>query len=105
MNHSVRSVLRQSWPVLGSLYLVYLALQPPPSRYVGLGGLVIVTPLLLGWAVGHLVGIGPWTPAPADAGGGLGGSDGTGSDAIGKDDTRTIATETDEDVSTLDSSG
>ena len=56
------ALLRKSWPILGSLYLVYLALQPPPSRWVGLGGLAIVTPLLIGWAAGHLLGVGPWAP-------------------------------------------
>ena len=56
------ALLRRSWPILGSLYLVYLALQPPPSRWVGLGGLAIVTPLLIGWAAGHLLGVGPWAP-------------------------------------------
>ena len=56
----VRSALRSAWPILGSLYLLYLALQPPPVRYVGIGGLVVVTPLLVGWAAGTLFGVGPW---------------------------------------------
>ena len=60
MLERIRSALQAAWPVIGSLYLLYLALQPPPVRYVGLGGLVIVTPLLVGWALGRLVGIGPW---------------------------------------------
>lgn len=62
VNQSIRSLLSRYWPVLGSFYLVYLALQSPPSRYVGVGGLVLVTPLLVGWAVGHLFGVGPWAP-------------------------------------------
>lgn len=60
MFERVRSLLRAAWPLLGSAYLLYLALQPPPVRYVGAVGLVIVTPLLIGWAVGRLFGIGPW---------------------------------------------
>ncbi len=60
MLERVRSVLRTAWPIVGSIYLLYLALQPPPVRYVGIGGLVIVTPLLIGWALGRLFGIGPW---------------------------------------------
>ena len=60
MPKRIRWSLRAAWPILGSAYLAYLALQPPPVRYVGLGGLVIVTPLLIGWALGRLVGIGPW---------------------------------------------
>lgn len=67
MLERVRSSLRAAWPLLGSVYLLYLALQPPPVRYVGLGGLVIVTPLLLGWALGRLFGVGPWTDTgPSD---------------------------------------
>ena len=60
MATSVKSFLRDAWPFLGATYLVYLALQPPPGRYVGIGGLLIVTPLLFGWTVGRLFGIGPW---------------------------------------------
>ncbi|MEF8778649.1 MAG: hypothetical protein V5A36_07045 [Natronomonas sp.] len=56
----VRSVLRTAWPLFGSAYLLYLALQQPPVRYVGIGGLVIVAPLLFGWMLGLLFGIGPW---------------------------------------------
>ncbi len=61
----IRWFLREAWPLLGSIYLLYLALQPPPVRYVGVGGLLIVTPLLIGWAVGRLFGIGPWADADA----------------------------------------
>lgn len=57
----VRTALERSWPLVGSLYLVYLALQAPPIRYVGIGGLVIVTPLLVGWFVGVVLGVGPWS--------------------------------------------
>ncbi len=60
MLERVRSALRTAWPIIGSAYLLYLALQPPPVRYVGIGGLVVVTPLLFGWALGRLFGIGPW---------------------------------------------
>lgn len=60
MLERIRSILEAAWPLLGSVYLLYLALQPPPVRYVGIGGLVIVTPLLLGWALGRLFGVGPW---------------------------------------------
>ena len=67
----LRSVLSDAWPFLGSLYLLYLAFQAPPVRYVGIGGLAVVTPLLFGWTVGRLFGIGPW------ADGGSGGEDGS----------------------------
>ncbi len=60
MFERLRSFLDAAWPLVGSIYLLYLALEPPPVRYVGLGGLVIVTPLLIGWALGRLFGIGPW---------------------------------------------
>lgn len=63
MLERIRSSLRAAWPIIGSAYLVYLALQPPPVNYVGIGGLVVVTPLLIGWALGRLVGIGPWAEA------------------------------------------
>lgn len=65
MFESVRSFLSAAWPFVGSVYLLYLALQPPPTRYVGVIGLVIVTPLLAGWLVGRLFGIGPWAIPPA----------------------------------------
>ena len=60
MSPEVRSWLRRAWPFVGSLYLVYLALQPPPARYVGILGLVVVTPLLAGWVAGRVFGVGPW---------------------------------------------
>jgi hypothetical protein len=47
-------------PVLGSLYLVYLASQPPPARWVGLGCLAILAPFGVGWALGRFAGVGPW---------------------------------------------
>jgi len=43
-----------------------LALQAPPVRYVGVGGLLVVTPLLFGWTVGRLFGIGPWADGKTD---------------------------------------
>lgn len=64
MFERARSLLEQSWPVLGSLYLLYLALQEPPVRYVGVVGLAVVTPLLVGWFVGTALGVGPWADGP-----------------------------------------
>jgi len=60
MSGRLRSFITDAWPFVGALYLLYLALQAPPVRYVGIGGLVIVTPLLFGWTIGHLFGVGPW---------------------------------------------
>ncbi|MFC3478136.1 hypothetical protein [Halobacterium litoreum] len=45
---------------VGTAYLVYLALQPPPAKWVGLGCLAIVGPLLVGWLAGAVAGVGPW---------------------------------------------
>lgn len=53
--------LQRSLPVIGTLYLVYLALQPPPLRWVGVICLAVLTPVLLGWVLGHVFGIGPWS--------------------------------------------
>ncbi len=47
-------------PVLGTVYLVYLATQPPPARWVGLGCLAIIAPFAAGWLLGRFAGIGPW---------------------------------------------
>ncbi len=66
MLDDLRSLLRAAWPIIGSAYLLYLALQPPPVRYVGIGGLIVVTPLLIGWTLGKLFGVGPWADANAD---------------------------------------
>lgn len=74
-----RSLLEQAWPLLGSLYLLYLALQAPPIRYVGVAGLVVVTPLLLGWFLGAVLGVGPWADTP-DGDGEAGETPGTGRD-------------------------
>jgi len=57
---TARSALRRLWPLAGTAYLVYLAFQPPPVRYVGILCLVVVTPLLIGWLAGALFGVGPW---------------------------------------------
>ncbi len=65
MSERLRSFISDAWPFVGALYLLYLALQAPPVRYVGIGGLVIVTPLLFGWTVGRLFGIGPWAESDA----------------------------------------
>ncbi|MFB6188761.1 MAG: hypothetical protein ABEI57_02655 [Halapricum sp.] len=55
-------LLKRALPALGTLYLVYLALQPPPVQWFGLLWLAIVTPLWIGWLLGHVAGIGPWAP-------------------------------------------
>ena len=73
----LRSFLHDAWPFVGAAYLSYLALRPPPVRYVGVGGLVVVTPLLLGWIVGRLFGVGPWADSAA-AGGQVAGGSGNG---------------------------
>jgi len=64
----LRSFLRDAWPFVGAAYLAYLAFRPPPVRYVGIGGLVVVTPLLFGWTVGRLFGVGPWADDATDGG-------------------------------------
>ncbi len=56
----IRSLLSRSLPLVGTLYLVYLALQPPPIRYVGVVCLAVVTPFLVGWVAGNVFGVGPW---------------------------------------------
>jgi hypothetical protein len=61
MYAKLRSLLGRSLPALGTLYLVYLALQPPPARYMGLACLAIVTPFLLGWVAGNVFDVGPWS--------------------------------------------
>ncbi len=61
MAASLRDWLRSMWPIVGTIYLGYLAMQAPPVRYVGIGGLVVVTPLLAGWIVGRVFGVGPWS--------------------------------------------
>lgn len=66
MYERIRPVLRDAWPFVGWAYLCYLTLQPPPVRYVGIGGLVVVTPLLIGWVLGRAFGIGPWAVPDAD---------------------------------------
>lgn len=66
MLETARSLLEGAWPLLGSLYLLYLALQAPPIRYVGIGGLVVVTPLLFGWVAGVVLGVGPWADDEED---------------------------------------
>ena len=54
------SLLQRSLPLVGTLYLIYLALQPPPLRWVGLICLTVVMPVAIGWLLGNVVGIGPW---------------------------------------------
>lgn len=60
MVESLSKLARTAWPFVGSLYLLYLAVQTPPARYVGLIGLAVVTPLLAGWVAGRLFDFGPW---------------------------------------------
>jgi hypothetical protein len=60
MSDRAWELVRAAWPFVGWAYLVHVALQPPPARYVGIVGVAIVTPLLLGWTAGKLLGIGPW---------------------------------------------
>ncbi len=55
-----RSLLAKLLVPGGTLYLVYLALQPPPARWVGVGCLVVVVPLIVGWLLGNVAGVGPW---------------------------------------------
>lgn len=55
-----RSILAKLLVPVGTLYLAWLALQPPPARWVGLACLAVVTPLLVGWLLGRVAGIGPW---------------------------------------------
>ena len=66
MRDGIWPIITDAWPFVGALYLLYLALQAPPVRYVGVGGLLVVTPLLFGWTVGRLVGIGPWADGKTD---------------------------------------
>jgi hypothetical protein len=49
-------------PLAGAAYLVYLATQPPPARWVGLGCLAVLAPLFAGWLLGNVAGVGPWAP-------------------------------------------
>lgn len=56
-----RSVLARLLPVAGTAYLVFLASQPPPARWVGIGCLVVLAPFLAGWVLGNVFGVGPWS--------------------------------------------
>ena len=60
MSATARETIGWLWPLVGTAYLVYLAIQQQPVRWVGVLCLVVVTPLLAGWLVGNLVGVGPW---------------------------------------------
>lgn len=96
---TVRSVLEASWPIVGTLYLAYLALQAPPIRYVGLVGLAVVTPLLAGWIVGTVFDVGPWADGNEDrAADGNGGDDGGRSEG-GDEGAGDVSGEGDGDVS------
>lgn len=55
------SVLRRLLPVAGTAYLVFLASQPPPARWVGIGCLVVLSPFLAGWVLGNAFAVGPWS--------------------------------------------
>lgn len=59
-----RSVLAKLLVPGGTLYLVFLALEPPPARWIGIGCLAVVVPLLVGWLLGNLAGVGPWADGP-----------------------------------------
>ncbi|WP_232687238.1 hypothetical protein [Halobacterium zhouii] len=52
--------LRKLLPLAGTLYLGYLASQPPPARWVGIGCLVVLAPFFAGWVLGTVAGVGPW---------------------------------------------
>ena len=54
------SLLQRALPTVGTLYLVYLALQPPPVRWVGIACLAVVLPVIAGWVLGNVFGVGPW---------------------------------------------
>lgn len=56
------SRFRRALPIAGTVYLAYLATQPPPLRWVGLACLAVVVPFLLGWVAGNVFGVGPWAP-------------------------------------------
>ena len=60
MSATARETLGWLWPLVGTAYLVYLAFKPPPARWAGVLCLLVVSPLLAGWLVGNLVGVGPW---------------------------------------------
>ncbi|WP_336035242.1 hypothetical protein [Halobacterium yunchengense] len=54
------SVLARLLPVAGTAYLLFLAAQPPPARWVGLGCLAVLAPFAAGWALGRFADVGPW---------------------------------------------
>ncbi|SFR97992.1 hypothetical protein SAMN05216559_1953 [Halomicrobium zhouii] len=66
MTDENRSLIAKLLVPVGTLYLVSLALQPPPARWVGLGCLAVVVPLLVARALGTVAGIGPWADGEAD---------------------------------------
>lgn len=53
-------MLARLLPAAGILYLLYLASQPPPARYVGIGCLAVLVPFVAGWVAGNVFGVGPW---------------------------------------------
>lgn len=66
MSSESGSVLARLLPLAGTAYLVWLATQPPPARWVGLGCLAVLVPFLAGWLLGNVAGIGPWAPDEVD---------------------------------------
>ncbi|MCU4802767.1 hypothetical protein OB920_20605 [Halobacteria archaeon HArc-gm2] len=66
MTDENRSLLAKLLVPVGTLYLVSLALQPPPARWVGLGCLAVVVPLLAARALGTVAGVGPWAERDAE---------------------------------------
>ncbi|WP_226012054.1 hypothetical protein [Halomicrobium salinisoli] len=55
-----RTLLQRLLLPVGLLYLAYLASQPPPARWVGLGCLAVLAPFVIGWLLGTVAGVGPW---------------------------------------------
>lgn len=66
MSAGTRSPLARLLVPAGTLYLGYLATRPPPVRWVGLACLVVVVPLVAGWLLGTVAGVGPWADTGAE---------------------------------------
>lgn len=57
------SWFKRAFPLIGLAYLLFLTTREPPVSWMGIACLVIITPFVIGWALGRFVGIGPWAPA------------------------------------------